>query len=63
MPIGFNLFSFDIFHALRRPNKVAERSTASERDKISTEDDGSDERQREREADMALWGFAYYPVM
>lgn len=63
MPIGFNLFSFDIFNAFRRAEYIADQRTTSQRERFATEADDHDEKERERDADIAFWGLAYYPVM
>lgn len=66
MPVGFNLFSFDLFEAFRRRRDEAlaegEPRDASASAALSEEDE--DRRRRDEDAEKAhWWGLGYFPVL
>lgn len=64
MPVGFNLFSFDLFEAFRRRRddavEEAERNNPSH---SALSDEEQEERLRKETADKVYWGFGYFPVL
>lgn len=65
MPIGFNLFSFDLFEAFRR-GSGHEHSPDQDRDAAHScvsDDEASQEDKPSRVSDQAFWGLGYFPVL
>lgn len=65
MPIGFNLFSFDLFEAFRR---VLGRDPSLDQDPDATascagNDAADQEDKRRRVPDQAFWGLGCFPVL
>ncbi|QCI99558.1 hypothetical protein [Agrobacterium larrymoorei] len=63
MPTGFNLFSFDAFSVFKNKKHEIDFASSGPLPKPAEYDEEGTERDREREADIAFWGLAYYPVM
>ncbi|MDH4442084.1 MAG: hypothetical protein QE284_17070 [Rhizobium sp.] len=65
MPIGFNLFSFDIFEAFRRGQQdaAAFEPVSDARAPSASDDRSDDEGARRDAADRAFWGLGYFPVL
>lgn len=66
MPVGFNLFSFDLFEAYRRRKEEAvdgaDARNLSFHSALSDEEE-EEERLRKETADKVYWGFGYFPVL
>lgn len=65
MPVGFNLFSFDLFEAFRRHKNeaLAEVELRNHPSHSALSDEDEEERLRQEAADKAYWGFGYFPVL
>ncbi|EHS52067.1 hypothetical protein PDO_4898 [Rhizobium sp. PDO1-076] len=65
MPIGFNLFSFDLFEAFRRHKDEAfdqdDKRNNSPQSTLSDEEE--EDRLRKESADKLYWGLAYFPIL
>lgn len=65
MPVGFNLFSFDLFEAFRRRKEEAldEAEPQNHPSHSALSDGEEEERLRKETADKVYWGFGYFPVL
>jgi hypothetical protein len=65
MPIGFNLFSFDLFEAFRRGHGHDHLVDHDQEAGASCagDDEAEQEDNRRRVYDQAFWGFGYFPVL
>jgi hypothetical protein len=65
MPVGFNLFSFDLFEAFRRHKEEAleEAQARNYPSHSALSDEEEDERLRREATDKMYWGFGYFPVL
>jgi hypothetical protein len=65
MPVGFNLFSFDLFEAFRRRREDAqdESEARNHSSHSALSDEEEEERLRKETADKVYWGFGYFPVL
>lgn len=64
MPIGFNLFSFDLYEAFRRRSQEADDDGDARNHSHQTtlSDDEEERRLRNETSDKLFWGFGYFPV-
>lgn len=65
MPMGFSLFSFDVFEAFRL-RKCEARGDIEVRNHSSQSalyDEREEERLRKETADKMYWGLGYFPVL
>ena len=65
MPVGFNLFSFDLFDAFRRCRDEAFESEASDVSALRALSEGKEDRRlRDEERETASWlSLGYFPVL
>ncbi len=65
MPVGFNLFSFDLFEAFRRRRDEAFADVEARNHSSDTalSDEEEEDRLRKETADKVYWGFGYFPVL